>query len=358
VANTVNKSGIGAIGTSGTYDGFDLDAYSATAVLIKNTVTNSTRYGVFIEEGALNHVVLANTLTANNRGVSFYNLGVDGKNTSRNLVANNVCRLNQRGVHLDASMLDKATIDNVIFNNICENNTDVGIGGLYNSTNTTNNYIAFNTIQNNAKGSFATGADLVTNNVWNLLASSIVLPVVLNSFEGMLSSNGVLLQWSVQSAINAHRFEVQRSTNANNFMAIGSLPVQGNSTTKKYAFEDVAPVSGINYYRLKLVDADGSYSFSNTIAIKNASNNREAIACWQINKNALRLNITTTEIANSFKVGLYDLLGKKIYQHTFKGNGSNRLEALLPLSAIHTSTYVLKAETANDHYTKKIIITQ
>ena len=122
-------------------DGFDLDAYTSTSVLMKNTGSTNSRYGVFIEEGASQHLVAANTLTANQRGVSLYNLSVANANTAKNLVALNACRFNQRGIHIDAISADRARMCNVFFNNACENNTDVGLGGLYNVTRTKNNYL-------------------------------------------------------------------------------------------------------------------------------------------------------------------------------------------------------------------------
>ncbi len=157
------------ISTNAQSDGLDLDAYSKYSVVMKNIFSNNPRDGVFIEEGANNHILMGNTTNYNTGpGISTYNMNVANQHTSCNLIANNTSIGNNRGVHLNASALDRSTRDNTIFNNICNNN-DIGIGGLYNATATENNYIAFNTMQNNVLSVFANKRDYVSNTDWNLL---------------------------------------------------------------------------------------------------------------------------------------------------------------------------------------------
>lgn len=173
--------------SNSTMDGIDLDAFSSYALVVKNTCTYNTRHGVFIEEGASNHIVLGNTLNYNQRGISFYNLAVANNYSSKNLLAFNICNYNVRGIHFDAKLSDRATIDNFIFNNTCNNNSDVGFGGLYKDTTTFNNYLALNTVESNTNGPFANGAVLNVNPVWNLLSNSRLTISVsqLSSFGGI-----------------------------------------------------------------------------------------------------------------------------------------------------------------------------
>ncbi|MBO9614321.1 MAG: T9SS type A sorting domain-containing protein [Dyadobacter sp.] len=67
---------------------------------------------------------------------------------------------------------------------------------------------------------------------------------------------------------NASHFEVQRSSDAKNFEPIGNVGAKGESKVLiNYTFSDKAPLPNTNYYRLKQVDLDGTYSFSKTISI-------------------------------------------------------------------------------------------
>src|SRR5690606_19785098 len=59
------------------------------------------------------------------------------------------------------------------------------------------------------------------------------------------------------------RFEVQRSENGSTFIAIGSVPAAGSSAIPiDYSFTDDDPAQGTNYYRLRQIDLDGTYTYS------------------------------------------------------------------------------------------------
>lgn len=102
-------------------------------------------------------------------------------------------------------------------------------------------------------------------------SSNITLPVELISFRGALQGNATLLQWETANETNTAHFEVERSIDNNNFAAIGTVDANGNSTTTiqySYVDNDAAnQPANVIYYRLKIVDIDGSYTYSNTITI-------------------------------------------------------------------------------------------
>jgi hypothetical protein len=97
----------------------------------------------------------------------------------------------------------------------------------------------------------------------NFLARFSTLPVALTDFKASKQNSSVLLQWNTATEQNSHSFAIERSTDGNNFTAIGSVRAAGNSNSKKlYRYEDISPLRGNNYYRLKLIDADGKSAYS------------------------------------------------------------------------------------------------
>ena len=103
-----------------------------------------------------------------------------------------------------------------------------------------------------------------------------VLPVDLLSFEGRrLNAEQVLLYWRTANEIQNQGFEVQRSLgNTTHFQPVAFVPAQnGGAPEHKYELTDPNNYTGISYYRLKQMDLDGNYTFSETIAIKGYSNN-------------------------------------------------------------------------------------
>ncbi len=92
------------------------------------------------------------------------------------------------------------------------------------------------------------------------------LPVQLVSFTGQHQDGVNLLDWATAAEINVSHFEVERSSDGSNFSKIGSIEAAGNSTaTRNYQFPDRTAPAGGNYYRLRMVDLDGSFEYSNIV---------------------------------------------------------------------------------------------
>ncbi len=101
--------------------------------------------------------------------------------------------------------------------------------------------------------------------------SLITLPVSLVSFSGNLNGNNADLHWKTASEVSTSAFVVERSVNGTNFTAIGTVNAAGNATTAtNYDYTDYGITTlGVNvvYYRLKMVDANGEFKYSNVVPI-------------------------------------------------------------------------------------------
>jgi len=103
----------------------------------------------------------------------------------------------------------------------------------------------------------------------NFDCTAAVLPVELLYFTGEAQEEDVLLSWETASEINNSHFEVERSTNGIEFAQIGT--VEGSGTTieqQYYEFLDESPVIGKNYYRLKQMDFDGNFEYTNIVVVE------------------------------------------------------------------------------------------
>jgi PQQ-dependent dehydrogenase (s-GDH family) len=103
-------------------------------------------------------------------------------------------------------------------------------------------------------------------------AANIVLPVDLITFTGALQSDlSALLNWKTQTEINIAGFDVERSTDGNVYSKIEYQKAAGNtSNATSYSLTDNEAVNQqalILYYRLKVIDKDGSYNYSSIITI-------------------------------------------------------------------------------------------
>ena len=94
------------------------------------------------------------------------------------------------------------------------------------------------------------------------------LPVTLISFGGGFTDEGVSLDWITASQENFDRFEVERASDGINFRSIGIVPGDAFSVERiAYNFVDTEVKAGKYYYRLKNVDRDNSFDYSEIIAV-------------------------------------------------------------------------------------------
>lgn len=102
----------------------------------------------------------------------------------------------------------------------------------------------------------------------SLLKSQIgkVLAYNLLSLKAIVINNQVQLNWEIPLEETSVKFIIERSKDALDFSEIGAIPVSETSLNS-FSYRDENPIKGINYYRLKVIDKDGSYFYSNIIKI-------------------------------------------------------------------------------------------
>jgi hypothetical protein len=152
------------------------------------------------------------------------------------------------------------------------------------------------------------------------------LPVQLISFTAKKVTKNVLAEWKTASETNTVRFEVELAKGneeyqQNHFIKIGEVSAAGNSTTERsYTFTDVENnKSGVRYYRLKIIDGDGRFTYS---VVRPVVFNDEIT--WQVypNPSAGIFNLVF-QASQGDKIGikLYDANGKLALQNNVTANG-------------------------------------
>ncbi len=150
--------------------------------------------------------------------------------------------------------------------------------------------------------------------------ASNALPVDLNYFKGSLKGNKVFLQWETESEVNFDRFEIERSSDAKSFHRIVEVPSLNQSTRNIYQVCDEKPLYGANYYRLKMIDEDGMYSYTRKIVF-----NFEKAEEWTVFPNPVvnEFGILGAEEENSdSKIQVFNQSGRLMYSGDL-GNMAN-----------------------------------
>jgi len=95
-----------------------------------------------------------------------------------------------------------------------------------------------------------------------------VLPVELTSFTALSQNSKVVLNWSTASELNNNGFEIQRKSRNSDFVTLGFVKGSGTSSEQKqYSYSDSKLADGNYSYRLKQVDFNGQFEYSNTVEV-------------------------------------------------------------------------------------------
>lgn len=158
------------------------------------------------------------------------------------------------------------------------------------------------------------------------------LPVTLTSLTANVKENNVLVSWTTASEVNNKGFEVERSVNGVDFTLIDFVKGAGNSSkVNNYSKLDLnafnATASNVIYYRLKQVDVDGKYTYSQTVKVYQ---NVEAFSTVSIYPNPFVSQITVSFNAaaqSTAVIEILDIQGKVVATKTANTvNGSNTVE--------------------------------
>jgi hypothetical protein len=144
---------------------------------------------------------------------------------------------------------------------------------LFKSTDGGANFSAKSVTSRDATTNFLEATGVNDFSIWTA-APAAPLSVSLLYFTGLVQENRHFLTWATANEQNNVGFDIEGSDNGNRFSKIGFVKGVGNSNIKiEYDFSNNTPLSGNTYYRLKQLDADGKFSYSNVIALGNEGKN-------------------------------------------------------------------------------------
>jgi hypothetical protein len=182
---------------------------------------------------------------------------------------------------------------------------------------------------------------------WTLVDVNYPLPLQLLTFKAAPGNNMVKLEWSTTSEINTKEFVIERSADKTSFVPIGAVSAAGNSiAARTYSAIDSSPLPGLSFYRLKMIDIDGHFTYS-PIAVINVTKSKTIIVFPNPVRDELNINLGTRK-ANSFV--LMDAGGQIIRRGLISSQTFQ-----IGFSNIEAGTYILKLFTTDGIENLKII---
>ncbi|PZF72006.1 T9SS type A sorting domain-containing protein [Taibaiella soli] len=200
---------------------------------------------------------------------------------------------------------------------------------------------------------------LVANNAYNCPASAQVnliapLPLKLITFLGNRNNNVDNLTWTTTEEKDLHHFEVEHSTDGNNFTVIGVVNAATEVTlTHNYSF--AYSTGSVAYYRLKMVDNNDKFSYSNVVKLNGEGNNTATapeIAINQVTpvpfKDKLNVTVNTgTDIKGT--ISLIDLSGKTLVSISAFFQKGATVYTIDGLTQLTSGIYLIRVTTNEGH---------
>lgn len=232
-----------------------------------------------------------------------------------------------------------------------------GFDTLGNVSNTNGNATGDISVKKNSDGSVTLFHVVTNNGIASWTTNLAPLPVELSSFNASVSGTNVTLNWKTATEKNANQFVIEKNTNSV-WTEIGYVKAVGTSTKEQsYSFTDKNFAEGNISYRLKIVDFDGSYEYSNVIEV-----DVERVIDYSLAQNYPNPFNPTTTIdfqipSNGFvTLKVYDLLGKEVATLVNEAKTSGKHSVEFNASELSSGIYLYELRSGSFLSTKKLVL--
>ncbi|OQP44755.1 hypothetical protein A4H97_10360 [Niastella yeongjuensis] len=170
------------------------------------------------------------------------------------------------------------------------------------------------------------------------------LPVTLTQWSGIYKNNKTYLSWTVENVADFSHFSVERSADGAHFSPLGDVAgITSGAFAQSYSFEDVFPADGVNYYRLKMIDLNGQYTYSGVLIIRTNGSGIQINATPNPFTDHVVISIqsTTDEPAN---LRVFNSDGKLVWRKTTYVKAGTNVQYFNDLQSLPKGVYIIKVD--------------
>ncbi|MES2850125.1 MAG: YHYH protein [Bacteroidota bacterium] len=181
----------------------------------------------------------------------------------------------------------------------------------------------------------------------------IVLPINLLFFTGKIDNTTAILNWQTNTEINSSHFIIERSKDGLHFENAGNVTASGNtSENSSYSFTDKNISTGRLYYRLKQVDRDGKFAYSNIIALYKKENSFHFTVLPNPASDLIAIQYKGL-LEQDTDVKLYNAEGKLMEQTKIN---KGQTIVYFNIETLYAGTYIVKIQNSNVSESHKVIV--
>jgi hypothetical protein len=174
------------------------------------------------------------------------------------------------------------------------------------------------------------------------------LPVYLREFGAKAEGKTALLAWVTTSEVNSDHFDIERSATGKSWDKIGSVPTRNqNEGTSSYAYTDQDPGAGLLYYRLKMVDFDGTFAYSRIEPLQ-FGKDPEMVVFPNPVETGRQLQLLPGG-SQAGKITVYDMTSKQVFESEVSAGKAN-------LQSLPTGRYILRVRLKDGSESNHVIV--
>jgi hypothetical protein len=185
------------------------------------------------------------------------------------------------------------------------------------------------------------------------------LPVSILSFKGNWKDSKVTLQWEVDQESNINRYEIERSKDGTGFEKIGTLSAVNATSKHDYSYNDEFLLLPLYYYRLKIVDNDGTAKYSGVVLLRKNQPPRAIQIKVMPNPINSWFNIAfESKISGMVTTRLVDLNGKEVWKEEKQAVDADVLNFSLKNISLTPGMYVMQVVARGEETFTKVIVSR
>ena len=182
---------------------------------------------------------------------------------------------------------------------------------------------------------------------------NLALPVELIEFTGKVVNKTTALKWTSETEVNLNLYELQKSRDGVNFSAIAVVFAKGGQRNN-YDYTDMHPFDGTNFYRLQMIDVDGTYEYSKVVMVNfgDIKANYVTVAPNPV-KTSINLQMTALQ-QGAYKIEITNSIGQVQFTKKINITQYNQKEVIPCTASMRTGMYYLSIYDEKNNRIKSI----
>jgi hypothetical protein len=179
-----------------------------------------------------------------------------------------------------------------------------------------------------------------------------LLPLKIESFTALPKGSQVNLQWKVSEQINVASYEVLFSADGRTFTTTIATVAANTNSNATYDAVHTTPVAGINYYRIKSIDKDGTISYSDIRKVTFGKGGTVSVYPNPV-IDVVNISLTGNMVNKVATVSILSMDGKVLTQHRIANTGQTET---INVSTLANGSYIVRLVTQNEVVNKTIVV--